>query len=203
MQGALTSPAWPVPQGPSATTDSPAPALLHRLWLGNSPRHSPRYGLSSWPHSTPTPRAASRPGYGRAHHLPARPAQGDAQGWLAGSPMGPRALCHLGGGTPTSPHSRLPGPRVSMQAPERPLVGVNGLDVTSLRPFDLVIPFTIKKGEITGEREAGRSAGARAAGVSRWAGLTQLRCPAAPQGRFACPQARWHSPPSLTTRTAP
>lgn len=36
-------------------------------------------------------------------------------------------------------------------APERPLVGVNGLDVTSLRPFDLVIPFTIKKGEITGE----------------------------------------------------
>uniref|UniRef100_A0A2K6DR87 Filamin A n=1 Tax=Macaca nemestrina TaxID=9545 RepID=A0A2K6DR87_MACNE len=36
-------------------------------------------------------------------------------------------------------------------APERPLVGVNGLDMTSLRPFDLVIPFTIKKGEITGE----------------------------------------------------
>uniref|UniRef100_A0A452QDZ8 Filamin A n=1 Tax=Ursus americanus TaxID=9643 RepID=A0A452QDZ8_URSAM len=36
-------------------------------------------------------------------------------------------------------------------APERPLMGVNGLDVTSLRPFDLVIPFTIKKGEITGE----------------------------------------------------
>lgn len=35
-------------------------------------------------------------------------------------------------------------------APERPLMGVNGLDVTSLRPFDLVIPFTIKKGEITG-----------------------------------------------------
>ncbi|KAI4554586.1 filamin-A isoform X2 [Ovis aries] len=36
-------------------------------------------------------------------------------------------------------------------APERPLVGVNGLDVSSLRPFDLVIPFTIKKGEVTGE----------------------------------------------------
>nr|KAF6492063.1 filamin A [Molossus molossus] len=36
-------------------------------------------------------------------------------------------------------------------APERPMVGVNGLDMTSLRPFDLVIPFTIKKGEITGE----------------------------------------------------
>lgn len=32
-------------------------------------------------------------------------------------------------------------------------MGVNGLDVTSLRPFDLVIPFTIKKGEITGEWE--------------------------------------------------
>lgn len=38
-----------------------------------------------------------------------------------------------------------------LQIPERPVVGVNGLDVTSLRPFDLVIPFTIKKGEITGE----------------------------------------------------
>ncbi|KAK2105080.1 hypothetical protein P7K49_014594 [Saguinus oedipus] len=36
-------------------------------------------------------------------------------------------------------------------APKRTLVGVNGLNVTSLRPFDLVIPFTIKKGEITGE----------------------------------------------------
>ena len=35
------------------------------------------------------------------------------------------------------------------------MVGVNGLDVTSLRPFDLVIPFTIKKGEITGEWELG------------------------------------------------
>lgn len=30
-------------------------------------------------------------------------------------------------------------------------MGVNGLDVSSLRPFDLVIPFTIKKGEVTGE----------------------------------------------------
>uniref|UniRef100_A0A8C8S3S3 Filamin A n=1 Tax=Pelusios castaneus TaxID=367368 RepID=A0A8C8S3S3_9SAUR len=36
------------------------------------------------------------------------------------------------------------------QATDRPL-GVNGLDVAGLRPFDLVIPFTIKKGEITGE----------------------------------------------------
>lgn len=30
-------------------------------------------------------------------------------------------------------------------------MGVNGLDVAGLRPFDLVIPFTIKKGEITGK----------------------------------------------------
>uniref|UniRef100_A0A8C0JGP3 Filamin A n=1 Tax=Chelonoidis abingdonii TaxID=106734 RepID=A0A8C0JGP3_CHEAB len=37
------------------------------------------------------------------------------------------------------------------QATDRPLMGVNGLDVAGLRPFDLVIPFTIKKGEITGE----------------------------------------------------
>ncbi|XP_061910179.1 filamin-A isoform X1 [Entelurus aequoreus] len=35
-------------------------------------------------------------------------------------------------------------------ATDRPL-GMNGLDVTGLRPFDLVIPFTIQKGEITGE----------------------------------------------------
>ncbi|XP_030049986.1 filamin-A isoform X2 [Microcaecilia unicolor] len=34
---------------------------------------------------------------------------------------------------------------------DRPLMGMNGLDVAGLRPFDLVIPFTIKKGEITGE----------------------------------------------------
>uniref|UniRef100_A0A3Q1JKA0 Calponin-homology (CH) domain-containing protein n=1 Tax=Anabas testudineus TaxID=64144 RepID=A0A3Q1JKA0_ANATE len=32
----------------------------------------------------------------------------------------------------------------------RPM-GMNGLDVAGLRPFDLVIPFTIQKGEITGE----------------------------------------------------
>lgn len=29
-------------------------------------------------------------------------------------------------------------------------MGMNGLDVAGLRPFDLVIPFTIQKGEITG-----------------------------------------------------
>lgn len=40
---------------------------------------------------------------------------------------------------------------VSPQATEQPLMGVNGLDVAGLRPFDLVIPFTVKKGEITGE----------------------------------------------------
>ncbi|KAA8591193.1 hypothetical protein FQN60_002136 [Etheostoma spectabile] len=35
-------------------------------------------------------------------------------------------------------------------ATDRPM-GMNGLDVAGLRPFDLVIPFTIQKGEITGE----------------------------------------------------
>ncbi|KAJ8017344.1 hypothetical protein DPEC_G00016890 [Dallia pectoralis] len=30
-------------------------------------------------------------------------------------------------------------------------MGMNGLDVSGLRPFDLVIPFTIQKGEITGD----------------------------------------------------
>ena len=39
-------------------------------------------------------------------------------------------------------------PSVS-QATDRPM-GMNGLDVAGLRPFDLVIPFTIQKGEITG-----------------------------------------------------
>lgn len=41
-----------------------------------------------------------------------------------------------------------PLPCVS-QATDRPM-GMNGLDVAGLRPFDLVIPFTIQKGEITG-----------------------------------------------------
>ncbi|XP_051961260.1 filamin-A-like isoform X2 [Xyrauchen texanus] len=35
-------------------------------------------------------------------------------------------------------------------ATDRPM-GMNGLDVAGLRPFDLVIPFTIQKGEITGD----------------------------------------------------
>lgn len=41
-------------------------------------------------------------------------------------------------------------------------MGMNGLDVAGLRPFDLVIPFTIQKGEITGngdEIEADRAPG--------------------------------------------
>lgn len=58
--------------------------------------------------------------------------------------------------TPLRPQQLAPQytyPQGSQQTwvPERPMVGVNGLDMTSLRPFDLVIPFTIKKGEITGE----------------------------------------------------
>lgn len=32
---------------------------------------------------------------------------------------------------------------------------MNGLDVAGLRPFDLVIPFTIQKGEITGDTKEG------------------------------------------------
>ncbi|KAG7278458.1 hypothetical protein CRUP_038753 [Coryphaenoides rupestris] len=35
-----------------------------------------------------------------------------------------------------------------MNATDRPM-GMNGMDVAGLRPFDLVIPFTIQKGEIT------------------------------------------------------
>lgn len=61
---------------------------------------------------------------------------------------GPQILLFRSPSPPTAPHL---SPLSHLQAPERPLVGVNGLDVTSLRPFDLVIPFTIKKGEITGE----------------------------------------------------
>ncbi|NXN99627.1 FLNA protein, partial [Rhinopomastus cyanomelas] len=45
----------------------------------------------------------------------------------------------------------LQGELLSSKATDRPLLGVNGLDMAGLRPFDLVIPFTIKKGEITGE----------------------------------------------------
>lgn len=99
--GLSTGAAQPVSQGPSVTTDSLALAPPHRLWLGTSPWHSPRCGLSSWPHSTPMPRVASRPGYG-----PACPARGDAVGWPAGRPMG-----HLQGGTPV-PY--LPGHAVSI-----------------------------------------------------------------------------------------
>lgn len=44
----------------------------------------------------------------------------------------------------------VPNSPFQVMATERPLLGVNGLDV-GLRPFDLVIPLTIAKGEITGE----------------------------------------------------
>ncbi|XP_075434428.1 filamin-A isoform X4 [Ascaphus truei] len=45
----------------------------------------------------------------------------------------------------------IPNSPFQVMATDRPLIGVNGLDMAGLRPFDLVIPFTIKKGEITGE----------------------------------------------------
>ncbi|PIO31737.1 Filamin-A [Aquarana catesbeiana] len=45
----------------------------------------------------------------------------------------------------------IPNSPFQVTATDRPVMGVNGLDVAGLRPFDLVIPFTIKKGEITGE----------------------------------------------------
>uniref|UniRef100_UPI0012930319 filamin-A-like n=1 Tax=Lonchura striata TaxID=40157 RepID=UPI0012930319 len=45
----------------------------------------------------------------------------------------------------------IPNSPFQVMATDRPLLGVNGLDMAGLRPFDLVIPFTIKKGEITGE----------------------------------------------------
>ncbi|XP_029102180.1 filamin-A-like isoform X2 [Scleropages formosus] len=44
----------------------------------------------------------------------------------------------------------IPNSPFHVTATERP-VGMNGLDVAGLRPFDLVIPVTIQKGEITGE----------------------------------------------------
>ncbi|MEQ2203035.1 hypothetical protein XENOCAPTIV_023101, partial [Xenoophorus captivus] len=44
----------------------------------------------------------------------------------------------------------IPNSPFQVTATDRP-VGMNGLDVAGLRPFDLVIPFTIQKGEITGE----------------------------------------------------
>lgn len=90
---------------------------------------------------------------------PARLALGDIGGlasWV--SHEAHSGTCEKGSqifllGTPSTPTAPHLGPLSPLQAPERPMVGVNGLDVTSLRPFDLVIPFTIKKGEITGEWE--------------------------------------------------
>ncbi|KAK2120926.1 hypothetical protein P7K49_002312 [Saguinus oedipus] len=62
-------------------------------------------------------------------------------------------------------------------APKRPPVGVNWLDVTSLRPFDLVIPFTIKKDEITGEWGQEEALGAKEARLCRQAALTSVLLP--------------------------
>ncbi|XP_034027950.1 filamin-A isoform X4 [Thalassophryne amazonica] len=44
----------------------------------------------------------------------------------------------------------IPNSPFQVTATDR-VMGMNGLDVAGLRPFDLVIPFTIQKGEITGE----------------------------------------------------
>lgn len=82
--------------------------------------------------------------------------EGGLASWV--SPEARSGTCEEGSpifllGTPSIPMAPHSGPLSPLQAPERPMVGVNGLDVTSLRPFDLVIPFTIKKGEITGEWE--------------------------------------------------
>lgn len=84
------------------------------------------------------------------------------------------------------------------QATDRPM-GMNGLDVAGLRPFDLVIPFTIQKGEITGN-------------------LKYLMKPAVChlhirsdeehsrhllKVRSECLRVRWPNPTLLTTKTAP
>lgn len=108
--------------------------------------------------------------------------QGTLGDWPAGCYVRPHsATCEEGPqilppGTPSTPAVPHSGSLSPLQAPERPLVGVNGLDVTSLRPFDLVIPFTIKKGEITGEweREGARELQAR---LCQWAALTPALLP--------------------------
>lgn len=63
------------------------------------------------------------------------------------------------GGARGVPGVPSPANALLLQATDRPLLGVNGLDMAGLRPFDLVIPFTIKKGEITGEGGRGDSRG--------------------------------------------
>lgn len=50
------------PSRGSLCDESPVLALPCRLWLGTSRQHRPHYGLSSWLHSTPMPKVASRPG---------------------------------------------------------------------------------------------------------------------------------------------
>lgn len=105
------------------------------------------------------PRVANRPGYDLVCLSLALLALGDTWDWPAGDPVRPHPATSEEGppdpspGTPPILQPPHLGPLSLLQAPERPLMGVNGLDVTSLRPFDLVIPFTIKKGEITGKWE--------------------------------------------------
>lgn len=100
-----------------------------------------------------------------------------------------------------SPH---PGLLLLMQAPERPLVGVNGLDVSSLRPFDLVIPFTIKKGEITGAcglRWAWEArVGLQAALILRPGPSGEVRMPS---GKVAQPAITDNKDGTVTVRYAP
>lgn len=91
------------------------------------------------------------------------------------------------------------------------MVGVNGLDVTSLRPFDLVIPFTIKKGEITGEweQEGGWEPQRWLEGtrMCQQAALTLSRCPAGevrmPSGKVAQPAITDNKDGTVTVRYAP
>lgn len=70
-------------------------------------------------------------------------------------------------------------------------MGMNGLDVAGLRPFDLVIPFTIQKGEITGEKRC-----------RRWTRASSDLCSLL-KVKSGCPQETWPNPTSRTTRTGP
>lgn len=92
-------------------------------------------------------------------------------------------------------------------------MGVNGLDVTSLRPFDLVIPFTIKKGEITGEwagleeHQVKLYPWAQRAPSDPWAALTPDSLPTGevrmPSGKVAQPSITDNKDGTVTVRYAP
>lgn len=92
-------------------------------------------------------------------------------------------------------------------------MGMNGLDVAGLRPFDLVIPFTIQKGEITGDDELQAEPAADSDPHSPHSPhpltLTLSPIPPTPnpapllQGKFGCLLEKWPNPTSQTTRTAP